>query len=475
MQNESSGKKALRAGLGYTIGNILVKGLTFISIPIFARLLSVADYGLYNTFGSYVTIMTFVVGLTLHTSVRNAKLDFPDRIDAFCSSVTIIILLNTALLAVLSVIFAGPLARLLGLEQPYLVVLIIAEGFGLAMITFYNCLLSVDYKYKEYLVLSLLYAVCGLGLSVVLITTVFREQGYLGRILGTLVPAVLMGIYIIARMFRRARPRVNRGFWVYGLKISLPIVPHGLGQLLLAQFDRIMIKRIIGDTEAGLYSFAYNVGMIFQVITNSLDTAWTPWFFEKMEAKDYPSIRRVANGYTAFVSLGAIALMLISPEIVTILGGAKYAPSRYVAIPVVLAMYYSFLYTLPSSIEYYYKKTVLIAIGTLGAAVVNIALNAYFIPRFGYIAAAYTTVVCYLLYYAIHVFFAWKVHGGILYDMKNQLLWLFGVTAAAFIFLAMTDLIWLRMALLAVGFACAGIWALRHREQVRGILQTFKK
>ena len=144
MQNESSGKKALRAGLGYTIGNILVKGLTFISIPIFARLLSVADYGLYNTFGSYVTIMTFVVGLTLHTSVRNAKLDFPDRIDAFCSSVTIIILLNTALLAVLSVIFAGPLARLLGLEQPYLVVLIIAEGFGLAMITFYNCLLSVD-------------------------------------------------------------------------------------------------------------------------------------------------------------------------------------------------------------------------------------------------------------------------------------------------------------------------------------------
>lgn len=107
MQNESSGKKALRAGLGYTIGNILVKGLTFISIPIFARLLSVADYGLYNTFGSYVTIMTFVVGLTLHTSVRNAKLDFPDRIDAFCSSVTIIILLNTALLAVLSVIFAG--------------------------------------------------------------------------------------------------------------------------------------------------------------------------------------------------------------------------------------------------------------------------------------------------------------------------------------------------------------------------------
>ena len=41
-------------------------------------------------------------------------------------------------------------------------------------------------------------------------------------------------------------------------------MPHGLSQLLLNQFDRIMIKSIIGSTEAGLYSFAYNVGMIFQ-------------------------------------------------------------------------------------------------------------------------------------------------------------------------------------------------------------------
>lgn len=475
MSDESSGKKALRAGLGYTVGNILVKGLTFISIPIFARLLTVADYGIYNTISSYVSIMTFIVGLTLHTSVRNAKLDYADRMESFCSSVTIIILLNTAFLLLVSGVLARPLANLLSLEEPYLPAMIILEGFGLAMVTFYNCVLSVDYKYKEYMVLSLIYAVSGLGLSVVLIVTAFHEHGYLGRMLGTLIPAVLLGIYITAQMFRKARPHYNREFWTYGLKISLPTVPHGLGMLLLAQFDRIMIKKMIGDTEAGLYSFAYNVGMIYQVITNSLDTAWTPWVFEKMEAKDYPTIRRVAKGYTAFVSLGAIALMLISPEIIAILGGAKYTASRYVAIPIVLAMFYSFLYTLPAAIEYYYKKTVLVAIGTLGAAVANIVLNVIFIPRYGYIAAAYTTVVCYLLYYALHVLFAWKVHGGMVYDMKNQLLWVAGVTAAAFLFLVMTDLIWARMVLLVLGLAGGALWVLRHREQVQDILQTFKK
>ena len=63
----------------------------------------------------------------------------------------------------------------------------------MAMLTFYNSVLSVDYKYKEYLVLSLVYAVAGIGGSVLLILTLCRGQGYLGRILGTLIPAVLVG------------------------------------------------------------------------------------------------------------------------------------------------------------------------------------------------------------------------------------------------------------------------------------------
>ena len=416
MANESSGKKALKAGLGYTVGNMLVKGLSFLAIPLFARLMTVEDFGIYSTFSSYVMIMTVLAGFTLHTSVRNAKLDYVDLTGSYCSSVTLLVIGNSLLLLGLSLVFAAPLARSLSLEQPYLPALIVLESFGMAMLTFYNSVLSVDYKYKEYLVLSLVYAVAGIGGSVLLILTLCRGQGYLGRILGTLIPAVLVGIYVVIRLWRKDRPRISREYWRYGMAISLPTVPHGLSQLLLNQFDRIMIKSIIGSTEAGLYSFAYNVGMIFQVITNSMDTAWAPWFFEKMKAKEYPAIRRAASAYVVFVSIGAMALALISPEVILIAGGSKYSDSRYVTMPIVLSMYYAFLYTLPSSVEYYYKKTKLIALGTMLAAGMNILLNAVFIPAFGYVAAAYTTVACYLLYYLLHVALSWWVHKGMVYD-----------------------------------------------------------
>ena len=330
MANESSGKKALKAGLGYTVGNMLVKGLSFLAIPLFARLMTVEDFGIYSTFSSYVMIMTVLAGFTLHTSVRNAKLDYAERTGSYCSSVTLLVIGNSLLLLALSLVFAAPLARVLSLEQPYLPALIVLESFGMAMLTFYNSVLSVDYKYKEYLVLSLVYAVAGIGGSVLLILTLCRGQGYLGRILGTLIPAVLVGIYVVVRLWRKERPLVSREYWRYGMGISLPTVPHGLSQLLLNQFDRIMIKSIIGSTEAGLYSFAYNVGMIFQVITNSMDTAWAPWFFEKMKAREYPAIRRAASAYVVFVSIGAMALALISPEVILIAGGKdkgiSYAP-----------------------------------------------------------------------------------------------------------------------------------------------------
>lgn len=475
MSNESSGKKALKAGLGYTVGNILVKGLSFLAIPLFARLMTVEDFGIYSTFSSYVMIMTVLAGFTLHTSVRNAKLDYPDCTGAYCSSVTLLIIGNSLLLLALSIIFASPLARLLSLDQPYLPALIVLESFGMAMLTFYNCVLSVDYKYKEYLVMSLLYAIAGIGGSVLLILTVCRGQGYLGRILGTLIPAVLVGFYILFRLWRKNGPRVNREYWRYGMNISLPTVPHGLSQLLLNQFDRIMIKSMIGSAEAGLYSFAYNVGMIFQVITSSMDSAWAPWFFEKMKAREYPAIRRAASAYVVFVSIGAMALALISPEIILVAGGVKYSDSRYVTMPIVLSMYYAFLYTLPSSVEYYYKKTKLIALGTMLAAGLNIALNAFFIPAFGYVAAAYTTVVCYLLYYLLHVAFSWWVHRGMVYDILQQFFWLAVVTVVSLVTVALTDLFWIRMGLLAAGLGICLLWAARHRDQVGKMVAVFRK
>lgn len=471
---ESIDKKAFKAGLGYTVGNILIRGISFISVPVFAQILTVGDYGIVNTFTAYVSIVSIIISFALHSSIKNAKIDYKDRLNEYESSLLIIILINALFLSVIAVVFGNYLFNILSLEKSFLVELIVIESFGMSLITYYNCVLSANYRFGEYLILSLLYSVMGIGLSIVFTLFVFPEQRWLGRILGTLISALIIAIYIIIRLFKSARPTVNIEFWKYGLKISLPIVPHGLSQIVLSQFDILMIKSTIGSEKVGIYSFACNTGSIFSVIASSLDTAWTQWFFDQMSMKKYEKIRKTANLYCLVVAAGAAALMLISPEMILLMGGVKYADSIAVSFPMVLASFLTYMYYFPSSIEYYYKKTKFIAIGTFTAAVLNIVLNAVFIPRFGYVAAAYTTVACYLIYYIAHTVLSYYVFGKWIYDIKVQFAVMALVAVVMVLCLLFTDFWIIRYFILLAEATVIVIVGICNKEHIFNFIKDFR-
>ncbi|MDD6175929.1 MAG: oligosaccharide flippase family protein [Firmicutes bacterium] len=466
----SSGSSAAKAGLWYTVGNMMIKGITFLSIPIFSRIMSQEDYGLYNTFLSYASILTIFLGLALNTSIKNAKYDFPEKLNSYCSSLSLLILCNTVLVAVLSAVFSAQLGAFAALGGG-MAVLMVADSFGNAMLTFYNASLAVDFRYKEYLGLSFFYSINSILLSVLLILGVFPENGYLARTLGSVVPLLLISGYVLVRLFHSAKPRFSGEYWKYGLKFSLPLIPHGLSQILLSQFDRIMILNTISETKAGIYSFAYNIAILYQVLSTSMDTAWTPWFYERMAAGDEAGIRKKTSWYVLLMSGVAVLLMLVCPEVILLMGGAKYAESKYSVIPIVLGMYFAFLYYLPAAVEYYYKKTKLIAVGTVCAAVINIVLNAVFIPLYGYLAAAYTTVACYILYFFFHLFIARRLLGRFLFNMKNLLCSALAVCVFSAVCLLLVDHPVIRLAVLGALVLAAAAAAFRNKEMLKPLLK----
>ena len=68
--------KAMKAGIGYTIGNILIKGINFLTLPLFSRLMSPSEFGVFNLFISYDAIISILISLAMQTSLRNAKYKF---------------------------------------------------------------------------------------------------------------------------------------------------------------------------------------------------------------------------------------------------------------------------------------------------------------------------------------------------------------------------------------------------------------
>ena len=97
-----------------------------------------------------------------------------------------------------------------------------------------------------------------------------------------------------------------------------------------------------------------------------------------------------------------VGLILISPEILKLLAPSAYWKGIILIPPLVLSNFVIFAYTMYVNIEYYYEKTIVITVNTIIAAGMNIVLNGLYIPKFGYTAAAYTTLFSYAVSFALH-------------------------------------------------------------------------
>lgn len=459
-----SDNKALRSGIGYTLGNILIKGINFLTLPLFSRLLSPEDFGVYNVFASYDAILFVLIGLALHTSIQSANLEFRGQIDRYTSSITLIYIFNGAAILAVAMLFRQSLSSLLGLP-PAAVTLLVLGSFASAVLTLYNTRISLDYAYKKYLLVSACSSLSNIAVSLILILTVFRENRAMGRIIGSVAPLFVISLVLLLSFYKKEGPRPSRKFWRFGITYSLPIVPHGISQVLLGQCDRIMIRSMVSDAAAGIYSLAGNIKLVLVIITDSIGTTWTTWFYSQMDKGDTKSIRKRAVQLMGLFSILTVGLMAISPELIWILGGEEYDLGKYVAIPMVLDAFILFLYNIIIPSEYYAKKTTYIMAGTMAAAVVNLVLNYIFIRQFGFIAAAYTTLVSYIFYVVMHCIISRKLMEFFVLPLG----WMLGACVAVGLLAAWNlwfiNSLLLRWAVCAAVVIPAGLFLLRQMKR----------
>ncbi len=472
MQHNTKGTastKVVKAGAWYIVGNYLLKGITFLSAPLFSRMLPTSVYGEVNVYWSYEGIIYVLVGLALHSSINSAKYTYGEKLNKFVSSIIALILINSCVwLAGVNLFYDG-FKDFFGIGREIANILIV-HCICSSLLQVYNVYIGLNYSVGAFMKVSAFNALFGILISIVLILYVFPNQKTLGRILGIAIPMFLIGIYIIIFFFKKAKPTINRDFWKFSLVYSLPIIPHGIAQVILSSFDQIMIRDMVGAAEAGIYAFAFTVYSIFKVTATSLENVWRPWVYERMNAAEYDSIKKQGTKYAFGMALFTVFVLLVSPEIIKVLGDRDYWGSIPCVVPVVVGGYFAFLYTLPSLVEYYYKKTKFIALGSVGAAIVNIVLNYIFIGKFGYIAAAYTTLVTYLLYFAFHYFLATRIHGRSVFDTKKLMLISVGLLLVSAVVLLL-EKYWLVRWLLDIGI---GLFALLWAEKQFGIMAILR-
>lgn len=189
------------------------------------------------------------------------------------------------------------------------------------------------------------------------------------------------------------------------LKYAWPLIFVGFAGIVNETLDRTLLKRMLpsdeGSYQNGIYGSFYKLTMIMTMFVQAFRFAAEPLFFKQEESRESRvTYARVMYWFTAVCSLIFLICMLYIDELAHLFIRKKqyFEDERaFTIVPLLLLanLFLGIYYNL--SIWYRFTdKTGLGAVVAGGGALLTIILNVIFIPRYGFVACAWITMLVYL-------------------------------------------------------------------------------
>ncbi len=465
----------VRASFWFLICAFMQKGISIIVTPIFTRLMTTDEYGEFSVFISWLGIISVIVSMNLYAGVYSQGLvKFEDRRDEYASSLQGLSLFLVLLWSIVYFAFHGFWNRLFSLST-YKMVCMFFLIWTTSVFQLWAMKERVDFRYRKLAMVTVFASLLAPILGIIGILFVLKDK-VMARILSMVITSFFAYSWMFFSQLKRGKRFFSREFWKYAFLFNLPLIPHYLSMTILNSADRIMIERICGSDKAGIYNLAYSISQIMIIFNTASLQAIEPWLYKKIKARSTGDISRVAYPSFVLIAVVNILLILFAPEVIKIFAPEEYYEAIYVIPPVAMSVYFMFLYTFFAVFEFYYEKTKLIMIATLSGAILNIILNYYFINIYGYFAAGYTTLACYMLYALLHYVFMKRITIQELPNIKiydSRI-----ILGISFLFITAGFLCMLTYALPVVryGVACiALIIVLINRENIMRLIETIVK
>lgn len=459
--------KEKKSAMAYMAAAYIQYAIAFLVTPLFARLLTTEDFGLVATYNSWNEIMGPIATLSIYQTYFSLGLHKNKNTrDAFASSMLGLSAVTTVA-AMLLLGGAQVLApQLIGI--PFSLTLLMGVYYLAYPATrYWMARERFEYKYKTLFRVTVASAVLTPLIGIIFVISADSGQG-IARLYGTSVAPILTGIFFILYALKKCPKAYDRAQWKDALKFCLPLVPHYLSMHILSASDRVMINSMIGESSAGIYGMAYTASMVITAAWTAISGSLTPYLLDKLEKKQFKELAGVSTKCIVFFSLLCLCVCLVAPELILFLGGEKYSESISLIPPLLAAVLFMEMYNIFSIVTFYHGKTKSIATATVSAAGINVALNYFAISRYGYAAAAYTTLICYILYCFFHYLNMRRTEKNKIYHTGFLI-----VFSVVYVLLCFLCLLVYDYPLARYGFIlCAALAGLIWRGKIAGFVKT---
>jgi O-antigen/teichoic acid export membrane protein len=378
-------KRLVATGAAYQFGDIVAKGIALVTIPLYTRHISPAGYGAANSLLTAVILAS----IFLRVGVGEAFIRFyfddddPGRRERIARTATAAVAWTTSAAALIAVVFAAPLSRLLlGIDDPLLIDCAIVGLWAFTNLEMAYAQLRVDERARAYIYAS--GANVGLTVLFTVLLVVVAGQGARGLLLGNFGASalVVLGLWWVLR--RRFSLRVHVADLRAMLRFGLPTVPADASVYALQVADRFYLYRGYSHAAAGDYSVALQFATVVFVIVRGFQYAWPPLAYSiDSDAEASRLYSLVTTYFVLATGIVVVAVALLGRWIVRLLAAHEYF-GAHAALPwLALAWTLYGLYQVAIVITGRARATARNLPAAGAGLLVNIALLLVLVPRGG--------------------------------------------------------------------------------------------
>ena len=374
------------------IGNLL----PLLTLPIFTRILSKEDYGVWALAQVYAIFVNGIAnfGLTIGYERNFFESKETKKVAGLLYSTLLFVTIAFIIFGCITYLFKYQFSRWVIGSPDHANILFwsyCAAGI-MGLKTYYLTYFKNTENAKAFAWYTIDESLLGVLFSLFMVA--YLHIGIIGLVWGQLLASFII-FSILSFRFARVLPVSFDGKALKdSLKLSLPLTPRIFFGVIGSQFDKYMIGLLNTVGGVGIYNIGQKIANILFTYMTAIQNVFSPQVYTRMFEQGEEGRKSIGQYLTPFlyssISIG-ILISLFSEEIITILTPKSYHGA--IEIVIILSMLYGTYFFGKQPQLIYAKKTYITSMLTLVSIGLNILINIPFIHWWGVIGAAWGTLL----------------------------------------------------------------------------------
>lgn len=399
-KKESFFSKLCSYSFWYLLGGILNNGLAILLMPFLSNMLTPAEYGLVQTANSIGLCLPILFSLYIESAFarfyHDVKQDFDVVARLFSTCFWFIVISGSIILTVLTfssplwfekVFDTGPYPYIWLMTYPYLFYQIAVLG---------SSYLSQSLQVKTLTSIDFCSSLLNLSLSIALVYA--WDNGAFARLFAIAAAFFSKACFYIIFCKKQKLLRFYLDFSNLKklLAYSVPLTPSAVSLWLSKMADRIIISVYVGISATGIFSAANQVAFIAYFLQDAVLQALTPIQLDGMIKEKEKTLKQTLHlSETMWLFMLGVVLFfgLFSELLMTVFINKRFLSSSLMVMVLSSVYLVQAQYRIFSGVLLYHKKTKQYTYAAIFQGILSVGLNTLFIPMFGYVMAAYTSLI----------------------------------------------------------------------------------